>query len=189
MLCVVTVSCQTSPTQLYPNQLESFVSDGNNGFIQTKDLGSFSLELKYIPSALSAYRQIDASDVEKSDQAKFDSLTRTFENSLSFLLKLEHESLSFDELLVKEDLLGYVSGAIRSDFVLQAEGRDVPCVLHHFERSHGVSKSGVFNLFFELDEPVDEVTFLFNDTHFRLGPVRLRVPIEKLNHSIKVLPL
>ena len=179
----LTTSCSTTTKRVPASALNSFVADPSNGFIQSKEVGDFTVQVKYMPPTLLALMESDG--VPK--RTVVDSLVNDKKEGLVFSMKLTHESISFHELL-KDNPGRYerLTGPLNQDLSVAIDDQIFPCKIHHFEADYGVSKSGVVSVYFDRPD-AEEVTFIYNDQLFNLGPLKFRVPINQLDNSFKLV--
>lgn len=178
------LSCgPASVTEVYLSDMERFTGNPSNGFVQSRQIGDFDVQLKYLSPALLAIRESDSHPSKRS----IDSLADEKRDGAVFTIKITHESISFHDLL-KDDANRYnrLIGPFYQDLIISVGDTIFPCKIHHFEPDYGVSKSGVINAYF--DRPnASKVTFIYSDQLFNLGPVKFDVPINKLDESFKLI--
>lgn len=165
------------------DEVNGFVRDRDNGFVQKAEVGGFEVELMYQPPALQAYSHWVADASENPEK-----LVKDFDDVLNFSLRIKHSSNTpFDELVndASGEKLAYLIGSISQQFEIEYGDSSSMCLFHHFERDYGLSPYGVINMAFKRPS-TDQLVFVYDDLLFNMGPVRFHVPLKKLDESFKV---
>lgn len=184
---IILVSCQAGTKRLGVHEVEDFINDRNNGFIQIEELGVYTIGLKYVPSALVAIHQ---TDVDNIDEQVFDSLINEFNETLNFQLKLGRiDDKSLNDIVVDEsgETLAYLMGSIQRQFFINDGETEMPCLFHHFERDYGISPDLNFSIVFNRSSDVKDITFIYDDELLNLGPIKFNIPIQSLDESYKLI--
>jgi hypothetical protein len=70
----------------------------------------------------------------------------------------------------------YFSYLFQNDIVLEDNGKSLPCILYHFERSVDVKHGRTFVLAFETaGAPSTEATMVITSEHFGSLPIKIKV--------------
>lgn len=87
-------------------------------------------------------------------------------------------------LMAYQERVSYLSFQIQQDIYLKQNGKTYPCVLHHFERSYDLAPYVICSFAFKREDlEYQDVTFVFDDQHFGLGPVKLSFDLSVLNRQ------
>ncbi|MBI1183054.1 hypothetical protein GC194_02190 [bacterium] len=181
-------ACGKSKVSLYPDEIEAYVANRDNGFIETREISNFFLELKYLPIGMVSNRIVYSGEGNEGDQKVFDSVITAMQHSASFTLRVETPK-ALENYLDREQLQQFVSEDMRTRFYLEDGDKKIPCRICHFERTYGAANAGSFNLYFQEEALPEKAVFVFDDEVLGLGPVNIQVALDELENRIKILPL
>lgn len=152
-----------------------WVQDVDNGLHTRKDFLDFTFDLQYQPTEyMLLQRGADRTDGNTADnQSYMQYYTLTIsvkENAVDFI----NYNVSND--LERQQKLYYFSYQFQDDIWLEENGKKLPCVLFHFEKSAGFNNSRTFVLGFETPfEISDGAIFNIHTEHFSSFPVGIKI--------------
>ncbi|BDD05647.1 hypothetical protein [Aureibacter tunicatorum] len=165
--------CSCNRGKLSQEDLSNWEKDFDNGMVRTKSAGAFEFELRYLPS-------------ESYDH--LDSAKRTAHFNLRIARKdgvdlLKGMASSRADL---QKLVYYFSYGMESDLSLEAENKEYPCRVYHFERSFDLKPYRTFTLAFEDNISLDsDLVVELHSSVLGTGPVKFRFDRKELAGQLK----
>ena len=171
---------------LHPAEYVEWIENPGNGLRTTKQVDELLFTLQYKPHdylALKASKKINPTAEEM----------RKYKNEISdlqyFTLQLGNADSTADGLTtgMNDDSefygrIQYFTSAIQNDFKL-VDGKDtLPCVLHHFERTYGLTPYTSFVLGFrnsQKNEVTDKI-FIYEDKILQTGTIKISIDAASL---------
>ena len=177
------MSCSQSLEQ---DDYIAWVEGYENGLHVSRSLGDFIFDLQYKPAE---YVRLQ----EKQWRGGHDPELSVEENMQYFTLSigLKDKQLDFMEYNIetveqRSQMLYYYSFRFQNAIYLEENGKKLPCVLYHFERSYDLKPTRTFVLGFEKPNKGDEFTKLVIDSPWlNTGPVKFHINknnIPELKH-------
>lgn len=136
---------------------EAYVNDVDNGYIQSDEAGDLLFEAKLNPP------------LAADQNPQFVVQLRI--SRLDGKPVLETNTHSKSEVLERE---GYLSFDLLKDVYMEYDGKEIPCVFHHYERNYGLKPSiDILFQFPALKEPKEDPVFVYRDQQFGEGLIKI----------------
>lgn len=177
------VGCIKLPKELVPRDYAKWIENTNNGLRIEKEIGDYIFDIQYKPLDYAALLEIKKDSVSKQEIEK---IKKEMEGLQYYTLKISAKNFSGDILKYKLNDMGnyskrveYFSFGMQNDLKIIEQGDTLPCTLHHFERSYGLSPYITFDLGFQdKDEKKekkesDEKIVYYNDSILGIGPIKI----------------
>lgn len=156
----------------------AWVRSYENGLHVQKQSGEFTFDLQYQPSAYvllqrnpQLTKEVYAEEVKEIEGLQYYILTISLTDKSQDIMTYDVQ----DEAQVQRKQY-YFSYLFQNDIVLEDNGKTLPCVLYHFERSVDLKSGRTFVLAFETAEaPSEEATLLITGEVFGSLPVKIKV--------------
>lgn len=189
-LFIATIGISCSKDSLSVVDFVRYVKNPDNGLITERKVGDFKFTLQYEPVDYLALRELRN---DKITQENFESTKKQFGNSVYFdfvittldpqedLLKgKDGDSIKFNQRL------NYFSFDFNQKVFL-VDGTDtLPCMLHHFERTFGISPENHISLAFEnlkstpIKNMEGNLTFVYYDELLNAGTITMQLDKKNL---------
>jgi hypothetical protein len=158
---------------LRPIEYKKAIEEDKN-LIKVREIGTWTFDLKYVPTDYLILKNANGQIIDRQWLSK-----QQIEkgNLQYFEMRISSNDGKSDALAAevssKEDYfdrINYLSFEIQRDVNGQVNGREIPCVLSHFDRTYGLGKDIVLALAFPVDlVSADDFTIQFNATKFNSG--------------------
>lgn len=163
------LSCtQSSRSMRYIN----WVQDFENGLHVKEITNEFIFDLQYLPSEYLRLMKNESID------SYHESLNGFQQYQLSITLKDNSNLLTY-RCHNEEDIqnkLYYFSYRFQNDIHLEENGKEIPCVLYHFERSLDLANSRTFLLGFENPDSLStEAQLVIQSDQFSEKPIKIKI--------------
>jgi len=192
LILMLFASCMESSlmnTPIAPVAYIQWVENPNNGLNVSKDIGDFQFQLQYKPYEYLAIRELRKTEIEAADlQAKVNKM----EDLQYFTFQLGKQNGSD---ILKSNIgasgdysknIEYLSFGLQRDLKLVEGGDTLACVLHHFERSYGITPTAKIVLAFPATTTPIAKTFIYDDSHFGFGTVKMAISEQALTNIPKI---
>lgn len=179
--------------ELAPRDFVTWIKSEKNGFYKTQIQNGLVVSVLYRPTPFMVCVQ---ERKESMSQALYNRKAQDFENMLYFSLQLELPEQGGD--LLKYQLpdsaslhqrVQYYSFDVSKDIILLQDEQKIPCVMHHFERTFGISPKLTLMLAFSRKD-VDftkNFVFRFKDVIFDKGVFNLQYSKDVLETYPKLI--
>lgn len=173
--------------ELPPMEYVAWIENAENGLKVTKKVDDIVFTLQYKPHDYLVLKESKKVSPAPEDIIKG---KKEIEDMQYFTFQVGNEAGTADGLTagINDDSerygrIEYFTSAIQKDFKL-VEGTDtLPCLLHHFERTFGLTPYTTFVLGFEnrkRSEATDKV-FIYEDKILQTGTIKILIPASSLN--------
>ncbi len=178
---------------LQPSEYVKWMKSLESGLPKVKTLQDIEFTAYPLSPEFMACNDLRENNV---DQQLWDSTIVNYRGMKYFMLRID--ALNFGDELAKYQLqsqaeyqerIMYLSFEQQGNLSVQTDdGRDVPCVLYHFERTYGVTPYSTFMLGFDEAslEGAKELTLTLDDQLFDKGLVKFTWSTEVLKNIPKV---
>lgn len=173
---------------LRPADYVHWVEDPSNGLKTEKRIGEYLFVLQYKPLE---YLVLKTTKDINITAARLEEEKKEIEELQYYTFQVGEAEGSSDGLTVgaseSSEFYGriqYFTSAVQRDFKL-VEGKDtLPCVLHHFERTYGLTPYTSFVLGFPKSRKVsaEDKTFIYEDKVIGSGTIKITIPASCINN-------
>ena len=187
LIAIACFGCKKNTTgPLYPSAYMQYVLDPENGLIQKKTIGGFTLVLQYKPIEFMALQVLKNENVTKRE---IDNLKEKFSDNENFTLRIESKNNASNVL--KQGInnkeayyqrLDYLTADVIQDFKLINNTDTIFCALHHFERYDGLAPYVDIVLAFPKARTHSDLRFEYDDHIFGLGKIKFIVNEKDIQH-------
>ena len=82
----------------------------------------------------------------------------------------------------KQEAIYYLSFKLQKDIFLEANGKQLPCINYHYERTHGMAGSAAVMLVFDTSglASIEEMKLVVHPSPLRTGPIKLYFDLRDL---------
>jgi len=192
LVLILLTSCVGSSlisTPISPVAYIQWVENPDNGLNLHKEVGAFQFQLQYKPHEYLAIRALRKTEIEAAIlQAKVSEM----EDLQYFTFQLGKQDGSD---VLKSNIgqsgdysknIEYLSFGLQKDLKLVEERDTLPCVLHHFERSYGITPAAKIVLAFPATSTIKNKTFIYEDSHFGIGTIKMTISEQALANIPKI---
>ena len=177
VISVMIMSCNNS--SLSPSEYVKYVADGANGLVKTKNIGEVNIKVQYKPTAYAIANEMRTNDISKVD---FDERKKELESMQYYNLTLDitdaRNILNYNvsNQSHQQERIHYLSFGMQQDIRLMENGKELPCVLYHFERTYDISKERTFLVAFNQDESTKDATktFILDSSVLGIGTIKIQ---------------
>jgi len=142
-LCLLLgIACQRN--SITPKEFKQWVENPENGLLASKDIGKCIVQLQYAPAEYLALRELYRTGTVSD--SLFSAECEKKRSMLTFIWKISHKydsgNILYSDLfrgIDYQELVHYFSFGIEKDIKLHNGDKTIPVILHHFERSYGLS--------------------------------------------------
>ncbi|PCJ87069.1 MAG: hypothetical protein COA57_05165 [Flavobacteriales bacterium] len=177
--------------QLKPMQYINYVENDNNGLKVVRKMGDYVLTAQYEP-----YKYLALKELKKTNMTlpEINEKVNQMGSLQYFTVKMSHRDGG--DFMKRNAAHGqynkkvqYLSFGIKNDFKLLYDMDTLECVLHHFERTYGVSPYVTFVLGFGNDsgsrksdsrDLKGNLVLIYDDQLLGIGPIRFSVKKEAI---------
>ena len=162
----------------------AWVQDYDNGLRVTREANNFVFDLQYQPAEY-VWLQRNKGDIKREeirndksamDELQYYTLTIGVKDNLADFVDYSVQSIN-----EKQEKLYYFSYGFQHDIKLEENGRTLPCVLFHFERTLDLKPTRTFVLGFEnSDETTTEAKLIIDSDWLGSIPVKMKVSKENI---------
>ena len=162
----------------------AWVRDHDNGLRVTREANNFVFDLQYQPAEY-VWLQRNKGDIKREeirndklamDELQYYTLTIGVKDNLADFVDYSVQSIN-----EKQEKLYYLSYGFQQDIKLKENGRTLPCVLFHFERTLDLKPTRTFVLGFEnSDETATEAKLIIDSDWLGSIPVKMKVSKENI---------
>ena len=164
---------------LSPSDYVKYVSDEANGLVKTKNIGEVNIKVQYKPVSYIIANEMRTNDISKAD----------FEKRKKELEAMQYYNLTLDIADARnilnynvsnqshqQERIHYLSFGMQQDIRLMENGKELPCVLYHFERTYDISKERTFLIAFNQDESTKDATktFILDSSVLGIGTIKIQ---------------
>jgi len=143
-------------------EFEAYITNSSNGFIQSDKAGDLLFEAKLNPPL--------------TDDPNPQFVVQLRISRLDGKPVLETNNSSESEVLERE---GYLSFDLMKDVSFEYNGKEIPCLFHHYERNYGLKPSiDVLFQFPMIKDPQDNPVFVYRDQQFGEGLIKIEFDKE-----------
>lgn len=189
LLIIHSCSMNTGSKQS-PVELVNWVENPINGLQVSKEVAGFKYRLQYKPLPYLAVKELKSLQVAQTD---IDKRVKAMQDMQYFTLQLgttEGKDILKTNIEESGDYsknIEYLSFDIQKDLKLVEQGDTLPCLIHHFERSYGITPfANIVLAFKNITESVADKTLVFDDQHFGGGIIKLTVKGNDLKNLPKL---
>ena len=187
-LIVLLVAGCNAKQVLNPQEYIAWMSSGNSEVNNKKEIGNYSVAIKYLPQDYLALKEFKA-PYDNKNKTKFNEARKKYEGHYYFLLRIVDEKnqksvlrSDIDGYGEYTDRLNYFAFEAQNDFKL-IEGKDtLDCVLHHFENNYDLSPINDITVVFKQGKPNNDLTFLWYDRALGLGTIKFFIEESDLEN-------
>lgn len=154
-----------------------WVRDYENGAHTRLGAGDFVFDLQYQPSEYVLLQRGMINLPEATEQEELQKVSGIQHYTLTVSVH-GGDLLTYhaDNAIEKQQRQYYFSYRFQNDIVLEENGRELPCVLFHFEKSASAGKGRTFVLGFENpDDDADEANVVIRSEVFGASPIRIKI--------------
>lgn len=164
-LIALVLGCESNQVNFNDmEELNSFISNPENGFIKKADTPDLNFEAKLVPP-------IEGGEVNQ--------ITIHFRiNRNDGGSVLEFGNVGKDKALERE---GYLSFELLQDAYLEIGKKTVPALFHHYERNFGLKPSIDVFFNFNISKPEEDIKFFFRDQLFNQGLIQINFNKDLFN--------
>ena len=179
--------------ELSPSDYVRYITDDENGLIDTKEIGRYKFELQYKPIDFLALRFYNKTQDKKNFQEEIQNRIGLQYYTLKIGLTDSNNDIMTDNLISNDDYykrVEYFSFGIQRDLKVVSNRDTFDCKLLHFERVYGLTQYITFTLGFEAndsDKKIYEKVFIYDDKIFSTGTIKLRIKEEALSNIPKLI--
>jgi hypothetical protein len=191
--CLLAFLCNCSePKQLSWEAYQKWLTKHSDQLIKKKEINAIEVTVRYLPSDLLAYRDIDGGNTALN-QNKFDSVRAFYNCGLHFQLVIEADPKSKNLMYFKiQDQDGYTSRVEELSFhaenfvSLDNKGLRSPIVLSHYEGYNELQNKITLHLVFspewftcgKFSTDVRDFTINFDDPYWEMGLIKFKFTPE-----------
>ena len=180
---LVFASCKKSYT---PLEYKQWIESDESGFKKKKTIGSLEYEMQYqtreylllLNNGPEAFeKEINIAE-EMNNYSEDVQVLFTIRN-LDGIPPLEYNVQDEMEYYAR---IQYLNSKVSNDFFLVSNETDTAkCMFAHLERDFGISPEIRLNLAFNLQNPVNDFRFCYNDKLFNNGMIKFSMSADELN--------
>jgi hypothetical protein len=138
-------------------EFETYINDPSNGYIQSSEAGDLLFEAKLSPPL--------------ADDPNPQFVLQLRISRLDGKSVLETNTSSKSEALERE---GYLSFDLMNDVSFEYDGKELPCLFHHYERNYGLKPSvDILFQFPVIKDPHEDPVFVYRDQQFGEGLIKI----------------
>lgn len=171
------MSCSNST--LSPSEYVKYVADESNGLVKTKNIGEVNVKVQYKPIPYVIANELRTNDIDKDE----------FEKREKELSSMQYYNLTLDITDARnilnynvsnqshqQERIHYLSFGMQQDIRLMENGKELPCVLYHFERTYDISKERTFLVAFNQEESTKNATktFILDSSVLGIGTIKIQ---------------
>jgi hypothetical protein len=177
IVSLMMMSCNNS--SLSPSEYVKYVADEANGLVKTKNIGEVNIKVQYKPISYLIANEMRTNDISKAD---FDERKKELESMQYYNLTLDiadaRNILNYNvsSQSHQQERIHYLSFGIQQDIRLMENGKELPCILYHFERTYDISKERTFLIAFNQDESTKDATktFILDSAVLGIGTIKIQ---------------
>ena len=157
----------------------NWIKDTDNGLRAKKKVNHHTFDLQYLPAEyvwwqrnkMTADKEKMQDEVRAIEELQYYTLTLGIENDL-----VDFVDYGVQDLTEKQQKLYYFSYGFQQDLKLEVNGRLLPCVLFHFERTLDLKSTRTFVLGFENDgKDTGETRLIIESGWISTIPVKIKI--------------
>ncbi len=174
-----------SGNRLTPSEYIGFLEDPENGLVQAKDAGGYTVNVQYKPAEYQVLKELGFI----GSVASIDSACKDLRNMQAFTITLSREDGN-DPLkaCAKSDqeyysLVKYFSFDAAQDIILVVGEDTIPCGFAHMERVNGISPDIKMLLSFPYSLPKGgNIQLIYADQAFNLGRLKFMFDTDRIRN-------
>ena len=172
LLLILSSACNG---KVEPDYFLKWLQDETNGLHVKETIRGFTFDLQYKPWEY-AWLQSDLTGLKREEAKKeFEGLQYY---SLSIALTDQHTDIIHFNTESQNEVqqsLYYFSYLFQNDIYLEENGKRLPCVLYHFERSVDLKSERTFELGFEKSDSFENANLVIHSDRFDSFPIKIQV--------------
>lgn len=178
----------SEPKKLGPHEYVQYVENIEKGLKTEKTISDFSYMLQYKPLEYEALRNLDK---DRMSSKELDSMKNLLSDMQYFTFSIRDNKGRNDFLASNtadyreyQETLNYLSNEIYKDISLVDGNDTLPCLMHHWERTFGVSPDVKMVLAFKSkkgSKGASDKTLIYTDLLLTTGIVKLKISGENIN--------
>lgn len=147
---------------IHPNEYREWF-ESNEYLKKSRTIGDYTFDVRYRNGLYNYLKNQTAGKLN-------DTACQELKNTHCFLIEISSLNQPIEISQVAQGNINYLMSDIQRDFTLKIGDEDVPCKLHHFERSFDLKQSLNLIAIFEYDvQSKEDLEFQFEDNLFNTG--------------------
>lgn len=166
----------------------------HNTLIKKKTIGEFNYTLKYLPIEYMICNETKGKEISSTEE---DALYEQYEGMHYFQLQIDIDGFTdeiakfgLSDMQKYQQRIGYMAFDMQDDISgIVNNTNEISCKLYHFERTYGVAPYAKFLMAFskeDMNDPVQNITIIFNDNLFNKGLLKFSWSIDQLLNVPKI---
>lgn len=140
--------------KLNPNELTNWLTNEDNGCLQSQDLTEYKMTSQFLPSDYMAFKQFHILE-ERYNDSSFNAIKEQYDGGIHFILSFDFSNNVQNAKEFIDDNIEYLSFFIEKDFLMITNGDSIPCSMANLERSANFSSK--INIEMAFTYPISQI--------------------------------